>query len=70
VHNTIMEKPLDISLRILALLIIGVLEIMIAPFKATGKICLIVFEEILQPIHGSISNVVKRLEDKAAEQPA
>ena len=65
-HNTIMEKPVDISLRIIAILFVGVLEILIAPFKATGKICLIVFEEILAPIHGSISNIVTRLEEKAA----
>lgn len=69
-HNTIMEKPLNIAMRIIALLFIAVLEIISAPFKATGKICTILFAEVFQPINRSIANVVVRLEttDTAAEQ--
>lgn len=66
-NDTILEKPLGIALRIIALLICGALEMIIAPFKATGKICLILSEEIFSPILGSLTGVIRRLEDKVAE---
>lgn len=65
-NDTILEKPLGIALRIIALLICGALEIVIAPFKATGKVCLILSEEIFTPVLGSLTGVIRRLETKVA----